>query len=234
MSRRGFGGLVTDAQWSRLVSEGVRIPFAEGETLLGQGGTDGGVHLVLSGRTRVVSVQQDGTSVPLAFRTRGEVLGEGSLTGGERSATVTALGATTTAFLPSERFRRLLDDLGLETAMWRSILMRQHESDQIRIQRSLLPSERRLPAALVHLAEVLGDPIPPAITDGPEAAGEGSLLRVSLTQQEIADFVGMSRTSVHLAYIRLKESGLIRTGRQYVAIRDLETLKALARGDGDV
>ncbi|MCY9783133.1 Crp/Fnr family transcriptional regulator [Nocardiopsis sp. EMB25] len=230
MNRHGFGGMVTDAQWSRLVSEAVRRPFTEGETLLHQGGTDSGVHLVLSGRTRVVSVQEDGTSVPLAFRTRGEVLGEGSLAGGERGATVTALGPTTTAFLTSHRFRRLLDDLGLETALWRSILMRQRESDQM-VQRSLLPAERRLPAALVHLAGVLGEPTPPAITDGPGTVGEGSLLRISLAQRDIADFAGMSRTSVHLAYTRLKESGLIRTGRQYVAIRDLAALKALARGD---
>lgn len=91
-----------------------------------------------------------------------------------------------------------------------------------------MPAERRLPAALVHLAAMVGKPTPAPLTDGPESAGPGCFFEVPLPQQEAGGFAGLSRTFVHNAYTRLKEMGLIRTGRQYVVILDLARLEALA------
>ncbi|WP_223839000.1 cyclic nucleotide-binding domain-containing protein [Nocardiopsis deserti] len=76
MDRHGSGGLVTDEQWERLTASAMTRRFARGEALLRQGEVGGGVHLMLNGRAKVVSVRIDGSCVPLAFRTRGEMLGE--------------------------------------------------------------------------------------------------------------------------------------------------------------
>ncbi|OOC54296.1 MULTISPECIES: Crp/Fnr family transcriptional regulator [Nocardiopsis] len=230
MDRRGFGGLVTDGQWERLLASAVPRTFAEGQMLLRQGEVGGGIHLMVRGRAKVVSVRADGSCVPLAFRTCGEMLGESALAGAgrPRSATVTALSPTSTAFLPVERFQRLLAELGLEPVLWHSALMRQDEGDRIRMRQTALPAERRLPAALLHLASVMGEPIPAPVSDGGAPATRGCLLRISLAQREIAEFAGMSRTSVHNAYTSLRERGVIRTGRQYVAILDLAALEALS------
>ncbi|WP_338037955.1 helix-turn-helix domain-containing protein [Nocardiopsis halophila] len=46
----------------------------------------------------------------------------------------------------------------------------------------------------------------------------------------MADFVGLSRTSVATAYTRMRQRGLIRTGRSYVAVLDMAALEALAEG----
>jgi CRP-like cAMP-binding protein len=185
---------------------------------------------MVSGRAKVASTRADGSCVPLAFRAPGEMLGESALAGAgrPRNATVTALCQGSTAFLPAERFRRLLAELELESALWNSVLMRQDEGDRIRMQQTSLPAERRLPAALLHLASVMGEPLPEPVSDGGAPAARGCLLRISLAQREIAGFAGMSRTSVHNAYTSLKEQGVIRTGRQYVAILDLAALEALA------
>lgn len=236
MGRRGFGGLVSDGQWERLLASAVPRTFTAGQTLLRQGEASGGVHLMVGGRAKVVSVRADGSCVPLAFRASGEMLGESALVGAERprNATVTALCPGSTAFLPALRFQRLLTELGLEAVLWRSVLMRQDEGDRIRVQQTVLPAERRLPAALVHLASVVGEPIPDPVSDRGTPATYGRLLRISLAQREIAEFAGMSRTSVHNAYTQLRERGIIRTGRQYVAILDLPALEALAEGEGAV
>ena len=233
MRRHGFGGLLTDDQWHRLVSSIPPGPFTCGQVLLYQGDTGTGVHLVLYGRLRVESVHADGTRMPLAFRSRGEILGESVLAGGgvPRNATVIALTDGATIHLPAERFQRRLTELDLITRLWESVIRRQSESDQIRVQLSRLPAERRLPAALVHLATMLGEPIPPPLTDRLDRPGQGLLLNIPLPQQEIGGFAGLSRTSVHNAYTRLKELGLIRTGRQYVAILELARLEAIALGD---
>lgn len=112
--------------------------------------------------------------------------------------------------------------------------MRQDESDRIRMQQTTLPAERRLPAALLHLASVVGEALPAPVRDHGTPATRGCLLSISLAQHGIAGFAGMSHTSVHNAYTLLKERGVIRTGRQYVAILDLAALKALAEGDQTV
>lgn len=234
MLRHGFGGLLTDREWDRLTVSVPPTPFTPGQALLRQGDTGSGVHLMLSGRARVESVRADGTSVPLAFRSYGDVLGESVLAGEgrARNATVTAMGAGSTAYLSAAHFQRRLTALGLGAALWRSVFERQDESDQIRVQQAVLPAERRLPAALVHLASMLGEPIPAMLTDRPGGPVQSCLLRIPLPQQEIAAFAGLSRTSVYNAYTRMRERGLIRTGRQYVAILDLAGLEALAFGDG--
>ena len=233
MHRHGFGGLLTDDQWHRLVSSNPLSPFKDGQVLLRQGETGTGVHLILDGRLRVESVYADGTAAPLAFRSRGEILGESALAGGglTRNATVTALSTGATVHILAERFQARLKELGLLPLLWESVFQRQNESDQIRVQLSRLPVERRLPAALVHLAAMLGEPTPAPLTDAPENPGPGWFLEVPLPQQEIGGFAGLSRTSVYNAYTRLKEMGLIRTGRQYVVILDPARLEALALGD---
>lgn len=233
MRRHGFGGLLSDEQWNQLVSTAQRRSFRPGEALLNQGDQGLGVHLMLSGRARVASVYADGTSAPLAFRTYGEILGESVLAGGGRTcnATVTALSASSTAYLGAGRFQGRLRELDLVPVLWESVLSRQDESDHVRVQLARLPAERRLPAALVHLAAMLGEPTPAALTDGPGNPGEGRLLHIPLPQEEVGGFAGLSRTSVYKAYTQLKELGLIRTGRQYVAVVDLDRLEALALGD---
>ncbi|WP_028648215.1 Crp/Fnr family transcriptional regulator [Nocardiopsis sp. CNT312] len=236
MSRHGFGGLVTDEQWRRLVHAAVPRTFATGDTVLRQGEPGAGVHLMVSGRAKVVLLRADGSRVPLAFRACGEMLGESVLAGAQhpRSATVTALCPSTTAFLTAARFQRLLSDLDLQSALVRSFLMRQHEGDSIRARQSALPAELRLPAVLLHLASVVGEPIPEPASEHGRRTARGCLLAISLAQHEIAEFAGMSRTSVHNAYTGLRERGIIRTGRQYVAILDLDALEALVEERQDM
>ncbi len=236
MDRHGFGGLVTDEQWERLTASAVTRRFAQGEALLRQGEVGGGVHLMLKGRAKVVSIRADGSCVPLAFRTRGEMLGESVLAGAERprNATVTALCPSSTAFLPADRFRRVVDELDLGSVLWHSALMRQDEGDRIRVRQAALSAERRLPAVLLHLASVMGEPMPAPVSEDGAPAARGCLLRIPLAQREIAGFASMSRTSAHNAYTSLRERGVIRTGRQYVAILDLAALEALAGEDETV
>ena len=233
MHRYGFGALLTDDQWDHLTHGFSVTPFVAGEVLLSQGSQGKGIHLLLSGRVRVESVYADGTAAPLAFRSRGEILGESVLAGGglSRNATVTALSSCVTIHTFAERFQRRLKELDLVPLLWESVFKRQNESDQIRIQLARMPAERRLPAALVHLAAMVGEPIPAPLTANPENAGPGCFLEIPLPQQEAGGFAGLSRTFVHNAYTRLKEMGLIRTGRQYVVILDLARLEALALGE---
>jgi CRP-like cAMP-binding protein len=47
-----------------------------------------------------------------------------------------------------------------------------------------------------------------------------------LTQQELADWIGVSRDAVVLAMRRIRELGWVETGRRTIRILDLNALKA--------
>ncbi|WP_239643038.1 Crp/Fnr family transcriptional regulator, partial [Nocardiopsis alkaliphila] len=114
MHRYGFGALLADDQWDRLVHGFPVTSFVPRQVLLAQGTLGKGIHLLLNGRVRVESVYADGTADPLAFRSRGEIFGESVLAGGRlsRNATVTALSGCTTIYTLAERFQGRLKELG--------------------------------------------------------------------------------------------------------------------------
>ncbi|NYE46001.1 CRP-like cAMP-binding protein [Spinactinospora alkalitolerans] len=223
---------MTDEQWRRMAGSGSLRRYVRGEPIMRQGEPGTTVHLVMSGVARVSMLRPEGTEVPLAFRGVGELLGEPSLWSGQaRGATVVATAPCETRVFLSDRFRRSVQKAGLESAVWQSILTRQRESDELRAEQSMLSAGRRLATALLRLADTLGEPIEPGIGDAGSSRGRGTLLDIALPQQEIADYIGLSRTSVALEYARLKELGVIRTGRNHVAIHDHALLTSLARGD---
>ncbi|PSK95740.1 CRP-like cAMP-binding protein [Murinocardiopsis flavida] len=232
MARQGFGSLLTDTQWQELASGGSPRSYRPDDLIMIQGDPGTTVHLIVHGIAKVLLIQPEGTEVPLAFRAAGELLGEPSIWSRQRrAATVVAASACTTRVFRSDRFRRRIQAAGLESAVWQTILRRQRESDELRAEWSVLSARRRLAAALLRLSDTLGEPIGAAVGSTPGAGEIGVLLRIALSQQELADYIGVSRTSVALEYARLKELGVIRTGRSFVAIHDRPTLAALARGE---
>ncbi|ASU85158.1 Crp/Fnr family transcriptional regulator [Nocardiopsis gilva YIM 90087] len=236
MTRHGFGARLTDETWGRLIQAGRPQRYEPGSPIMNQGDPGGSVHLLLEGAVKVAMVRPDGSLVALAFRGPGEILGEFSAwSGAKRAATVLAVGPCQTRVFPTDRFRALAREWGLEDAVWGNILARQCESDELRAEQSALPAGRRLAAALLRLARTLGEPIDPEVSDGAVPRRRGVLLAISLSQRDIADYIGLSRTSVALEYTRLKELGAIRTGRKYVAIHDLDLLESLAEaGESEV
>lgn len=99
-----------------------RIKLSPGELLWRQGDPAGGLHLVESGRLRVVARVPGEREIELAEVGSGDVLGElPLLAGGERSASVRAVEAASLLVLDRERFRALLAalDPGAEALRWR-------------------------------------------------------------------------------------------------------------------
>jgi CRP-like cAMP-binding protein len=70
---------------------------------------------------------------------------------------------------------------------------------------------------LTELALTHGDPV-----DG------GVLIRDAVSQQELADWAGMSRDGVVRALQELRAGGLVSTGRREIFVRDLAALRTRA------
>jgi CRP-like cAMP-binding protein len=225
--RQGFGERLSEEQWRRLALAGGRRRYDAGGFIMRQGEAGTTVHLLVEGKAKVVLARPDGTEVPLAFRASGELLGEfAAMVGGMRVASVIAMGACETRVFSSARFRKAIAEQRLDRVVWETILARQRESDELRAEQAALPARRRLAAALLRLARTLGEPVQRSV--GADATRRAVLLAVALPQRDIADYIGLSRTSIAVEYTRLKEMGVIRTGRAFVAILDLDRLEALA------
>ena len=82
-----------------------------------------------------------------------------------------------------------------------------------------------LPERLLHCLEVLAEhsALPPS--------GEFVRIDHGLTQQQLADRVGVSRVSINKQLNAWREEGLIEHGRGYVVLLDWRALKVSAGSD---
>ncbi|GAB3445684.1 Crp/Fnr family transcriptional regulator [Streptomonospora sediminis] len=230
MGRQGFGGHLSDAQWSAFLRAGATRRYSDGETIIHQGARDTSVFLLAEGMVKVTTVRPDSDRVLLALRGPGESLGELSAVSGlPRTATVAASGGDClTRVLSSTRFYDLAREMGVEAALWQHVVLRQAESDSLRAEMVALPSGRRLAAALLRYVALTRDHHSPF-----QAGADGNrtvTLRLGLSQRELGDAVGLSRTSVAAEFARLRDLGVVRTGRRYVAVLDVDRLRKLAEG----
>ncbi|GAA3753686.1 Crp/Fnr family transcriptional regulator [Salinactinospora qingdaonensis] len=232
LGRQGFGGLLSDEQWSQFLKSGSTRKYSDGEMIIHQGDRDRTVFLLVEGTVKVSMVHPDGAEVLLAVRGPGESLGElAALSGLSRTATVTALGGPClTRVLTSEQFRLLARSMGLEGVLWQHVVSRQSESDSLRAEMMALPSGQRLAATLLRLVDLVGGDIDSATFPSGENGRRGAMLRLGLSQEELGKSVGLSRTAMATGFTKLRSLNVVRTGRQYISILDVDRLRQLAAG----
>ncbi|WP_245832952.1 Crp/Fnr family transcriptional regulator [Nocardiopsis flavescens] len=217
--RQGFGGLLRDDQWEALVRAGSPRVHRTAVPIMGQGDRDDTVHLLLGGNVKVSVLLRDGTEALVAIRGPGEVLGEMSvLSGLPRTTTVRAVRAScSTHVIPGVRFRSLVRTMRLERLLWEHIVRRQQESEELRTEMAKLGSRRRLAETMLRLA-------------GPPAADPGTV-ELHLTQREIGEAVGRSLSWVQTEIRRLREAGVVSTGRRSLIIHGAERLRGALADD---
>lgn len=111
MNDAEFLHTLTPAESDALEDMGEPGSYRPGAVIFEQGGTADCVLLVRSGRVRVEARQSDGSSVVLAERGPGELLGDLSgIDGQPRSASVTALEEVRGLVVPLRAFRGFLMD----------------------------------------------------------------------------------------------------------------------------
>jgi CRP-like cAMP-binding protein len=121
--------------------------------------------------------------------------------------------------LDAQRFRRFVEERGLGLDLMRQALARLRESDQQRTELQTLPVATRLARSLLRLAALTRQDDSPTVTP----------LRLSgLTQEEIAQSVGVTRNAVIPGPRQLRETGAISTSRRAIVIRDLAELRRWA------
>jgi CRP/FNR family transcriptional regulator, cyclic AMP receptor protein len=202
-----------------LREHGRTATFDTGERLLHEGEPGDRVALILEGRVKVSHAGSDGRETVLDFRGPGELVGElSALDQDPRSSSVTAIEPVQALLVPARAFRSLLARPGLAEQLLRMLSARFRDADRKRIEFGGSDSVGRAAARLVELAERYGEP-----------AGEGMVIALPISQEELAGWAAVSRAGMASALRTLRELGWIETERRRITVLDLDSLRARAR-----
>ena len=169
--------------------------FAAEQVLFHEGDASNGLYLLLSGRLKVYATASDGREVTYNVVEPGELLGELSLHGGARSASVRALTDAQCLVLDNAAARALVREQP-EVAEHVLAMAAARARRSTHMARSIaLDTVRDRVVALLEAH---------ALPDGPVAR-----IPTELTQQEIANRVGASRETVHKVIGALVRDGLL-------------------------
>ncbi|SIO85576.1 transcriptional regulator, Crp/Fnr family [Nocardiopsis sp. JB363] len=218
VGRLGFGGLLRNEQWKTLIEAGRMRVFQPGEQIIHQGQPDDSVYVLDRGNVKVSVTRSDGIETLVALRGAGEALGEFSaLSGLPRTATVRASGGRCTTFaLKGDRFRALVRSMDLDRLLWKHIVRRQEESEELRAELLALDPRQRLAASMLRFSTA------------PEPGDVGHTRELRLSQWELVGVVGRSRSWVQEELRRLRRDGVVSTGREVMVIHDVQRLRLLA------
>jgi CRP/FNR family cyclic AMP-dependent transcriptional regulator len=165
-----------------IAATGVVRNYPKNAILINDGDVGDSLYIVLSGRVKVYASNAAGREVVIAFHGPGEYVGEMSLDGSPRSASVLTLEPTTCAIVARASFREFIL-AHPEFAM--------HLIERL-IQRVRLTTEN---VKSLALSDVYGRLVKLLLTLAVEREGKW-VVPEKLTQQDIAERVGASRDMI--------------------------------------
>ncbi len=175
-----------------------------GDTLFHQGDPADSIFLIKEGSFKLVRVNEDGKEVILHIAGRGEVLGETALfREGTQPAAAIALEEARVCMLSRRSLEQIIresPDLAMQVIF--SLGNRLYATWEQMTELHTGTTLEKVLNLIIRLAGEHGEPCP-----------EGTRIKLRLTQQDIADFVGASRVMVAQA---LKEL----TARRYISKED--------------
>ena len=221
MPLQGPLSVLKDADRAALLELASLRTYETGHVVVRQGERVRDVHVMLDGRVAVVRTTPQGREVLLALRGPGDTLGElAALDPAPREATVTALEDLSSLVVPGARFAAYLAERPVAMqAMLQLLARRLRESDRRLVDTRAQEARTRLARHLLELGARYG-----------VASEQGLELDVPLSQQQLADWVGVSREAVSAGLRRLREQGAVSTGRMRITLLDVDRLRTVAAG----
>ncbi len=198
----------------------VRRRIERGQHLVREGDTDESIHMVLSGRLKVVATSLDGDEFIVSFLHPGDCAGTvAAVDGGPSPVSVTA-------HAPSELLTLLPDDVKALSSRWAEFA---------------LGLARMLSASLREANERLGDAhfydlrtrVARCLADMEEHCAPSAQVEmgtaIPLTQAELAAMLGAGRSRVNKILNDFQHEGVITLSRRSMTIVDLPRLRQSAR-----
>jgi CRP/FNR family transcriptional regulator, cyclic AMP receptor protein len=219
MTAEGFLASLSGEEADALKAAGVRRSYGAHVTLVHQDDEAGPVVVLLAGRAKI-TFNEAGREAIFGVVGPGELIGElAAIEGSPRSTTVTTLEPVDALVIPRSDFMSVLGRhprIALE--ILRVVARRLRYADAQRAQYATLDVAGRLAQRLLELCDRFGV----------EQRG-GVEIRLPLSQEELASWVGASREAVSKAFQLLRTLQIVETGRRRVTVLDREALQRQAQ-----
>jgi CRP/FNR family transcriptional regulator, cyclic AMP receptor protein len=218
MTEEGFLASLSVEEADALRAAGVRRTYGANVTLLHQADEAGQVVVLVRGRAKV-GVIEAGREAIFGVVGPGELVGElAAIENSPRSTTVTTLEPVDALVVPRSDFLALLErHPRIALVILRMVARRLRYADAQRAAFATLDVAGRLAQRLLELCERFGTP-----------QDSGIELRLPLSQEELANWVGASREAVSKAFQLLRTLDIVETGRRRVTVLDLDALRRQA------
>lgn len=180
--------------WSR----GTCVKVCRKSHVYNCGDDDHNIYFVESGQIKTTTYSLDGRECLLSIYAGGDLFGELCIRGRDRTETATAMCGSVVRRVPFLQFRETLRKGELLDAYLTHLTLRLSEQQEIITNLVTMDCERRLAAALLILARKLGRP-----------RGTGTEIDQRITQEELSDMVGTTRSRVGFFLSRFCAAGLV-------------------------
>lgn len=188
--------------------------FARDEVVFHRDDPAGHFFIIVAGTVKLAGADESGREVVIAILRGGDVFGELELFDDQpRSVTVTAITETQALALGREDFFEVLERNPRSMRAMLTLLARTIRDTAGRIEDLVfLDVPSRVAKSLLDLR-----------------GSKGSNRDIHLTQEDIAAFVGATRTSVNRVLADLEQRGIIALGRRHIEIKDEAALERQVR-----
>jgi CRP-like cAMP-binding protein len=192
--------------------------FIAGETIYFAGDPAGHLYVVADGKIKLLRHSSSGKDVLLDLLTLGEFFGSlSSLEDDRYPDTAQAQTAACVLSIRSEGFRGILDEYPQAALKVLDITAERLKSAHETIrQLSAFPVEKRIAHTLLKLAGKIG-----------RKDAVGLLIEVPLSRDDLAEMAGTTTETASRIMSQFQKDGLVESGRQWVAIKDLRRLADL-------
>ena len=203
------------AELQDLLERAALCPMKKGDVLLHQGDAGDYLIILVDGTIRVSMVASNGREIILDYLEAGSVIGEiALLDGGERTASVTALGEGQYLKIGSRAFREVVEKH--PSVAWRLL---KELARRLRNANNTIESDRAF-ASGPRLARTLQRLM--------RTGGEKSGLRLDLSQSELGAFAGISRENINRQLGAWADSGIVALEQGRVRVLDRDVLEEIA------
>ena len=215
-----FAGLA-DAEIDGVLREARSVRFPKNTAVFQQGGEANSVFILLHGRVRAAKGTPEGEQIVVRYVSPGEVFGV-AMAIGMTTYPATAMAVVDSVVLvwPSAAWAKLMAaHPQLAANAMQSLGGRLQEAHARVIEMTTEEVERRVARALLRLANQAGRKV-----------AHGVEIDFPISRQDVAEMTGTTLHTVSRILSAWEHRGLVKSGRQRIAIREPHKLFALAEG----
>ena len=186
------------------------VELSRHDRIYRSGSRDAHVYIVERGQVKTQLIAASGKRCLLSVYTGGDLFGETALLGLEHLESAIALTRTVLRRIPAGPAMAALSAGGLGDALARHLSGRLLHQQKVVADMVTMPSELRLAVRLQDLAERFGRPGP-----------WGTRVEIALTQEDLSEMVGTTRTRVGQFLKRFRELGMAElTPRSHLTVHE--------------